>query len=146
MHFKIIIIIIIFITNIFIVNSKEIINLSINSGNSLNFFKVETAKTYKERSKGLMYREKLSHNTGMLFIFPKEDFINMWMKNTLISLDIIFISKNKIIVDIKKNTKKLSNSIITSNIKSKYVLEINSGLIDKLKINIGDQLYFEENE
>ena len=144
MHFKILIIILVFVTNILFLNSKETINLSISSDDKINNFKVEIAKTYKERSKGLMFRDYISDNMGMLFIFPNEDLISMWMKNTLFSLDILFISKNKIIVDLKKNAKKLSNSLITSKIKAKYVLEINSGLIDKYKINIGDQLYFEE--
>ena len=144
MHFKILIIILVFVTNILFLNSKEIINLSISSDDKINNFKVEIAKTYEERSKGLMFRDYISNNMGMLFIFPNEDLISMWMKNTLFSLDILFISKNKIIVDLKKNAKKLSNSLITSKIKAKYVLEINSGLIDKYKINIGDQLYFEE--
>tara|TARA_B100001741_G_C16424317_1_gene537841 strand:- start:150 stop:590 length:441 start_codon:yes stop_codon:yes gene_type:complete len=144
MHFKILIIILVFVTNILFLNSKETINLSISSDDKINNFKVEIAKTYEERSKGLMFRDYISDNMGMLFIFPNEDLISMWMKNTLFSLDILFISKNKIIVDLKKNAKKLSNSLITSKIKAKYVLEINSGLIDKYKINIGDQLYFEE--
>ena len=144
MHFKILIIILVFVTNILFLNSKETINLSISSDDKINNFKVEIAKTYEERSKGLMFRDYISDNMGMLFIFPNEDLISMWMKNTLFSLDILFISKNKIIVDLKKNAKKLSNSLITSKIKAKYVLEINSGLIDKYKINIGDELYFEE--
>ena len=144
MHFKILIIILVFVTNILFLNSKETINLSICSDDKINNFNVEIAKTYEERSKGLMFRDYISDNMGMLFIFPNEDLISMWMKNTLFSLDILFISKNKIIVDLKKNAKKLSNSLITSKIKAKYVLEINSGLIDKYKINIGDELYFEE--
>ena len=120
MHFKILIIILVFVTNILFLNSKETINLSICSDDKINNFNVEIAKTYEERSKGLMFRDYISDNMGMLFIFPNEDLISMWMKNTLFSLDILFISKNKIIVDLKKNAKKLSNSLITSKIKAKY--------------------------
>ena len=73
-----------------------------------------------------------------------EENIKMWMKNTLIPLDIIFISKDKEIVELKHNMKELSHSVITSKIKSKYALEINAGLINKLNIEIGDRVYFNE--
>ena len=80
----------------------------------------------------------------MLFIFPNEARISMWMKNTLISLDIIFISKNKKIVDIINNAKAMSEVILISKVKAKYALEINSGLVKKLKIQIGNDVYFEK--
>ena len=91
-----------------------------------------------------MYRKKLLNNEGMLFIFPNEKIIQLWMKNTYIPLDVIFISKNKVIVDTKRNMKKLSESIIKSKVKSKYALEFNAGLIDKLDIKIGDKVLFNE--
>ena len=144
MHFKILVIIFFFSLGSLSANAKELIKLLIIGKNTEVNLNVEVAKTKYERKKGLMFREKLHKNHGMLFIFPKEDIVNMWMKNTLIPLDIIFISKKKKIVDVKKNAKNLSNSVITSNIKSKYVLEVNAGLIEKLKIKIGDEIYFEE--
>ena len=66
------------------------------------------------------------------------------MRNTLIPLDIIFISKNKKIVDLKLNMKELSHSVITSRIKAKYVLEINTGLINLFNIKVGDKIFFYE--
>ena len=91
-----------------------------------------------------MYRENLLKSEGMLFIFPKEDIIRMWMKNTLIPLDIIFLSHDKKIVDIKHNMKKLSDNVIRSKEKSKYVLELNAGLTQELNIKIGDKVFFYE--
>ena len=91
-----------------------------------------------------MYRKNLLDNEGMLFIFPSENIIQLWMKNTYIPLDIIFISKNKVVVDIKKNMEKLSETIIKSKVKSKYALELNAGLINKLDIRIGDKVFFNE--
>ena len=62
----------------------------------------------------------------------------------LFSFLIIFISENKVIVDIKKNMEKLSETIIRSKVKSKYALEFNAGLINKLDIEIGDKVLFNE--
>ena len=107
-------------------------------------FNVEVAKTIEERRNGLMYRKKLLNNEGMLFIFPREKIIQLWMKNTYIPLDVIFISENKVIVDIKKNMEKLSETIVKSKVKSRYALEFNAGLINKLDIKIGDKLLFNE--
>lgn len=105
-------------------------------------FSAELAKTAKERRIGLMNREELLENNGMLFYFPFADKQSFWMKNTLIPLDILFIDDNKI-VDIKKNflpCKNDSCEIYTSTKPAKYVLEINSGLSDKFNIKEGDKV------
>lgn len=122
--------------------SNEKIEISIYNKNIT--FNVEVAKTIEERRTGLMYRKKLLNNEGMLFIFPREKIIQLWMKNTYIPLDVIFISENKVIVDIKKNMEKLSETIVKSKVKSRYALEFNAGLINKLDIEIGDKVLFNE--
>ena len=122
--------------------SNEKIDVSIYNKNIT--FNVEVAKTIEERRTGLMYRKKLLNNEGMLFIFPREKIIQLWMKNTYIPLDVIFISENKVIVDIKKNMEKLSETIVKSKVKSRYALEFNAGLINKLNIEIGDKVLFNE--
>ena len=142
MHFKFIYLIIQFFLITPHLLSNEKIDVIISSKNiTLN---VEVAKTIQERRTGLMYRKNLLDNEGMLFIFPSENIIQLWMKNTYIPLDIIFISKNKVVVDIKKNMEKLSETIIKSKVKSKYALELNAGLINKLDIRIGDKVFFNE--
>ena len=142
MHFKFIYLIIKFFLITSYALSNEKIAVSIYNKNIT--FNVEVAKTIQERRSGLMYRKKLLNNEGMLFIFPSENIIQLWMKNTYIPLDVIFISKNKVIVDIKKNMEKLSENVIKSKIKSKYALEFNAGLINKLDIRIGDKVLFNE--
>ena len=142
MHFKFIYLIFNFFLISFYTFSNEKINVSIYNKNIT--FNVEVAKTIEERRTGLMYRKKLLNNEGMLFIFPREKIIQLWMKNTYIPLDVIFISENKVIVDIKKNMEKLSETIVKSKVKSRYALEFNAGLINKLDIKIGDKVLFNE--
>ena len=142
MHFKFIYLIFNFFLISFYTFSNEKIEFSIYNKNiTLN---VEVAKTIEERRTGLMYRKKLLNNEGMLFIFPSEKIIKLWMKNTYIPLDVIFISENKVIVDIKKNMEKLSETIVKSKVRSRYALEFNAGLINKLDIEIGDKVLFNE--
>lgn len=106
-------------------------------------FQVELAKTETQKYKGLMYRDKLEQNNGMLFIFNKEKIYPFWMKNTLIPLDIIWINSNNKVVFISQNTQPCKSLIcpqILSNINAKYVLEINAGLCEKLNLQVGDQI------
>ena len=142
MHFKSIYLIFYLFLVSFYTFSNEKIGVSIYNKNIT--FNVEVAKTIEERRIGLMYRKKLLNNEGMLFIFPREKIIQLWMKNTYIPLDVIFISENKVIVDIKKNMEKLSETIVKSKVKSRYALEFNAGLINKLDIEIGDKVLFNE--
>ena len=142
MHFKSIHLIFNFFLVSFYTFSNEKIDVSIYNKNIT--FNVEVAKTIEERRIGLMYRKNLLNNEGMLFIFPREKIIQLWMKNTYIPLDVIFISENKVIVDIKKNMEKLSETIVKSKVKSRYALEFNAGLINKLDIEIGDRVLFNE--
>ena len=142
MHFKFIYLIFNFFLISFYTFSNEKIDVSIHNKNIT--FNVEVAKTIEERRIGLMYRKNLLNNEGMLFIFPREKIIQLWMKNTYIPLDVIFISENKVIVDIKKNMEKLSETIVKSKVKSRYALEFNAGLINKLDIEIGDKVLFNE--
>ena len=142
MHFKFKYLIFNFFLISFYTFSNDKIDVSIYNKNIT--FNVEVAKTIEERKSGLMYRKKLLNNEGMLFIFPREKIIQLWMKNTYIPLDVIFISENKVIVDIKKNMEKLSETIVKSKVKSRYALEFNAGLINKLDIEIGDKVLFNE--
>ena len=142
MHFKSIHLIFNFFLVSFYTFSNDKIDVSIYNKNIT--FNVEVAKTKEEREIGLMYRKKLLNNEGMLFIFPREKIIQLWMKNTYVPLDVIFISKKKVIVDIKRNMKRLSETIVRSKVKSRYALEFNAGLINKLDIKIGDKVLFNE--
>ncbi len=110
-----------------------------------NCFKVELAQTNEELSNGLMFRESLNKNSGMLFIFPEENFYKFWMKNTLIPLDIIWINSDKEIVFIKHNAQPCQEDnceIFISNEKALYVFEINSGISEKIGLEVGDEIEF----
>lgn len=105
-------------------------------------FIVELAKTPKEREQGLMFRDKLETNRGMLFIYPQEGKYDFWMKNTLIPLDIIWIDKDQKVVSIAKDAQPCLEddcSAISPFSNAQYVLEINGGLADKLGITIGQK-------
>lgn len=104
-------------------------------------FFVEIAQSNLERANGLMNRTELENDKGMLFVFDMSGIYNFWMKNTLIPLDIIWISSDKKVVFIKKNAQPCKEKICESikpNVEAKYVLEINGGLTDTLDINEGD--------
>jgi uncharacterized membrane protein (UPF0127 family) len=106
-------------------------------------FSVELAKTKQQRDYGLMNRKELSKDFGMLFIFDKEGIYPFWMKNTLIPLDIIWISENSEVVYIAQNVQSCRNLICPSVVpiaKAKYVLEINAGVCREIDLKVGDKL------
>jgi uncharacterized membrane protein (UPF0127 family) len=98
-------------------------------------FTLEVANTDKKRADGLMFVEELQKNKGMLFIFENEQNLTFWMKNTYISLDILFLDENFKIVSIQKNAKpNQTQELYPSNAKAKYVIEINGGMVQELGI------------
>lgn len=103
---------------------------------------IEVAKSEQEIAQGLMYRKSLPANGGMLFVFDVEKVQSFWMKNTFLSLDIIFLDADKEIIKIHKNAVSLSEEPITSDAKAKYVVEVLSGLTDAYEIHIGDRVSF----
>lgn len=109
-------------------------------------FSVELAITAEERSNGLMFRESLDPKKGMLFVFEKEGKHTFWMKNTLISLDIIWINEKKEIVFINQNTPPCREQpcrIIEPAESAKYVLEINGGISKEIGLIVGDKINIE---
>ena len=108
-------------------------------------FNVEIAGTPKEREMGLMNREYLNPNSGMLFVFDQIGVYNLWMKNTLIPLDMIWIDKNNRIIFIKENAEPCKTEqceSFGSNKKALYILEINGGLTEEIGFEIGDEIEF----
>jgi len=121
---------------------KKIIEVLIKfkeSYNNVHKFKCVVVNTKKSRNKGLMFRkQKLKKDEGMLFDFKKPQQISLWMKNTFIPLDAIFIHENGKILDLKENLKPKSKKSVSSNVDSKFVLEVNANTIQKNNIRIGD--------
>lgn len=103
---------------------------------------IEIANTDYEIQTGLMYRNFMQNNQGMLFIFNDEKPRSFYMKNTKIPLDIIFINDAKTIVSFQKNAKPFDESSLPSNFPAKYVLEINAGLSDTWNLSVGDSISY----
>ena len=103
-------------------------------------FSVELAVTDEERSKGLMFRRELAEGRGMLFDFKQDVNATMWMKNTYIPLDMIFIRADGRILRIAENTEPLSTKIISSGGLAKGVLEVIAGTAQKYGIQPGDRV------
>jgi hypothetical protein len=89
--------------------------------------RVELAKTPAERSRGLMHRERLADDTGMLFLFDRPAVQSFWMKNTLIPLDMIFIADDLKVVGVVENAEPMTLAPRTVGIPSRYVLEVVGG-------------------
>ena len=113
-----------------------------SSNQSCNHFVVWLAETRNQQMRGLMYVKGLPKNTGMLFIYPDNNIRTMWMKNTFISLDMIFIDENGIVSSIEKNTEPQSLKTIRSEKPIKYVLELAGGKTDQIKLIEGDHIYW----
>lgn len=101
---------------------------------------VEVADTPRTREIGLMNRETLEDGTGMLFDFRESRPVSMWMKNTLIPLDMLFIDRSGTIVRIARNAKPHSLETIPSGKPVRYVLEINGGAAATYGAKAGDRL------
>lgn len=109
-------------------------------GSCLN---VELALTSQARERGLMFRENLDLDKGLLFVYEKEGEYSFWMKNVLFPLDIVWINENKEIVFISENTPPCSEDSCPSikpGKEAKYVLEINEGGSEKMGFVVGDKL------
>ena len=103
---------------------------------------LEIADNDYERQLGLMNRKEMNENEGMLFIFPMQGNQSFWMRNTLISLDMIFVNDQKQIVTIQKNTKILSDQSYPATQPSIYVVEVLAGFTDKHNIRVGDKIHW----
>jgi len=105
----------------------------------------ELAATDEERQRGLMFREKLLPDQGMLFVFEEEGLYSFWMKNTLISLDMLWINKDRRIVHIARNVPSCKEDPCPSYSPERpglYVLELAAGAADRLGLKLFDRLEF----
>jgi uncharacterized membrane protein (UPF0127 family) len=121
-------------------SAAELQTLEIVSKSGVHVFTVEVVKTEQERATGLMYRKELPEGRGMLFDFSPEQQVSMWMKNTLIPLDMIFIRSDGRIIRIAENTEPLSEKIIPSGGLTRGVLEVIGGTAKKYGIAPGDRV------
>ncbi|MEM9223457.1 MAG: DUF192 domain-containing protein [Pseudomonadota bacterium] len=103
-------------------------------------FTVEIADDPVERATGLMFREQMDRDRGMLFDFASEALRAFWMKNTPLPLDIIYIAADGRVVSIARNTTPFSTDTIPSKSPARFVLEVNAGVADEIGLLPGDRL------
>ena len=108
-------------------------------------FQVEIAATDAQRKSGLMNRKSLDDDKGMLFVFQRSGFVNFWMKNTLIPLDLLFIDSNGYIKHIARSAQPCTSTndrdcvLYNSHFSVQYVLELKGGISDRLGLKEGDK-------
>ena len=117
----------------------ELLKITSSDGHE-HIFKVEVARDPADLQKGLMFRETMDDDKGMLFEFSPPQLVSMWMKNTPLSLDMVFIRKNGEIARIAKRTEPFSEQTIPSGSIVTGVLEIRGGRADELNIKAGDKI------
>jgi uncharacterized protein len=103
---------------------------------------LEIAATPEARSRGLMYRQELADGHGMLFVFDEDANHEFWMKNTLIPLDMIFITVDGHVAGVRKNATPLSTAQISVGTPSRYVLEVPGGWAERRGVAVGDRVEF----
>ena len=108
-------------------------------GDGTHRFAVELARTPEEQARGLMFRENLPDDAGMLFVYDRPGVRTMWMKDTPLSLDMLFLDPDGIILRIVRDTIPRSPATIVSPRNVLYVLELRAGVTRRLGIKAGDQ-------
>jgi uncharacterized protein len=108
--------------------------------------RVELARTSQEHATGLMFRESLDADAGMLFLYQKEGILVFWMKNTLIPLDMIFISADLTVAGVVENAEPQTETQRQVGKPSQYVLEVNGGFAAAHGITAGTLVEFRNTE
>lgn len=114
--------------------------LVIETATAWHEFSVEIARSPVDQARGLMFRRRLRTDSGMLFIYSRDQQITMWMKNTVIPLDMLFIARDGRIVNIAERAIPMSLRSIPSSGPVRAVLEVNGGTASRLKIFAGDKV------
>lgn len=120
--------------------ADDTVPVVVTSATGEHLFRVELARTAEEHAQGLMFREHLEPDAGMLFLFDPPRRVAFWMKNTLIPLDMIFTDNTGRIIAIEANSEPHSLEPRGPDTTVRAVLEINGGLAERLGIDVGDQL------
>ncbi len=118
--------------------------LVIETGSGPLRLDVEIARTREQRSRGLMFRTALEADSGMIFLYEKPREISMWMKNTILSLDMVFIAEDGRIARIVANTTPMSEATIPSRGPVRAVLELLAGAAKRLAIKPGDHVRLDD--
>jgi uncharacterized membrane protein (UPF0127 family) len=114
--------------------------LEIVTASGSHQFSVEVMRDDSQRARGLMYRRSMPQDRGMLFDFKREEPVSMWMKNTYLSLDMVFVDRSGRVINVAENTEPLSERIIPSGAPAYAVLELNAGSARRIGLKAGDRL------
>lgn len=117
--------------------------LKIETTEGVHSFEIELATNDDQRARGLMFRNEMAPDAGMLFVYRRDRVLTMWMANTYLPLDMLFIGKDGRIVRIAENTIPLSRTTISSRNRARAVLELNAGTARRLGINAGDRVVYD---
>lgn len=115
-------------------------NMTLHTARGPQVVSVEITETVEEKAKGLMFRTKLADNEGMLFAYDRPQEITMWMRNTLIPLDMVFVRPNGVVHRIEAWTRPLSEAIIASQGDVTACLELAGGAAERLGLRPGDRI------
>lgn len=122
--------------------AQELASLTVVTETGEHPFSVEVADSPMERSRGLMYRRELAADHGMIFDFGTEQPASFWMKNTYVSLDMIFIRADGTVANVAENTEPLSVETVQSTEPVRYVLELVAGSADAIGLKAGDRVEY----
>ena len=103
----------------------------------------QLAASEKEKAKGLMYRSSLPESEGMLFLYDHEEELGFYMANCYISLDMIFLDKDKVAIGVVKFARPMDPTVLTIGKPSQYVLEVNGGFTDRHEIVVGTRIVWD---
>lgn len=112
--------------------------LAIETESGTHRFDVDVMRTNAERERGLMFRRQLGRDVGMLFDFKTPQPVAMWMKNTYLPLDMVFIGQDGRVVSVAENAEPLSERVISSGAPVRGVLEVNAGTAKRIGLKVGD--------
>ena len=122
------------------VSGLEVIPLTITSQGGTHAFRVEVARSPQEQAKGLMFRTAMGPDEGMLFPYDQPRVLSFWMRNTVISLDLVFIDEQHRIINVAENAVPYSEQSILSAAPGVAVLELNGGRARELGIVAGNKV------
>jgi uncharacterized membrane protein (UPF0127 family) len=114
--------------------------LTIRSGDKTHKFSVELALNSRQHAQGLMFRRRMAPDAGMLFVYRREETTAMWMKNTFIPLDMLFVARNGTVRRIAERTVPMSETVIPSGGPVLAVLELSAGTASGLRLKPGDRV------
>lgn len=127
-------------TSAALVTPVDATRLNIETASGTHGFDIELRDTADGRTIGLMHRKTMPVNHGMLFDFEVAEPVAMWMKNTLLPLDMLFIRTDGTIANIATHTQPMSTRVIPASEPVRYVLELNAGTADRIGARPGDQI------